>query len=89
MLYVMIYGKCPFLEAGDEDICFVHFMTIMKKIVATEYSYPGPISPELKDLFQHVLDKDPRTRYTMRQVLEHPWLRDVPDPFPREERADD
>jgi serine/threonine protein kinase len=85
MLYVVIYGRCPFIDVDDdEDLCFAHFITIMDKIVTTEYRYPDPISPELLDLFQHVLDKDPSTRYTMRQVLDHPWLRDVPNPFPKE-----
>jgi serine/threonine protein kinase len=82
MLYVMIYGMFPFLDPGD-DLFFARFMVIMERIVSREYKYPPsvPISPELRDLFSHVLDKNPKSRYSMEQVMSHPWLRDVPDPF--------
>jgi serine/threonine protein kinase len=81
MLYVMIYGKFPFLSAVDETVLYAQFMTLAKKIVSEEYEYPDtvPISAELRDFFSHVLEKDPTKRYTIDQALEHPWLKNAPE----------
>ena len=39
---------------------------------------PWPrVSGNAKDLVRRMLDPDPSTRPTARQVLEHPWLRDA------------
>jgi serine/threonine protein kinase len=83
MLYVMIYGKFPFLGAVDETFFYAQFMKIARMIVSEKYQYPEavPISPALRDFFSHVLEKDPTRRYTIEQVLQHPWLRGVPQ-FP-------
>jgi serine/threonine protein kinase len=84
MLYVMIYGKLPFFDGDDEGVFFSQFFKISQMIMHEEFEYPEsiPVSSELRDLLSHLLDKNPLTRYTMNQVLEHPWLKDVPDPFP-------
>lgn len=81
MIYVMIYGKLPFFEADEEGVSFSQFYKISYKIMNEEFEFPAEveISDELRDLFSHVLDKNPKTRYTIDQVLDHPWLRDVPD----------
>jgi serine/threonine protein kinase len=83
MLYVMIYGNFPFLGPVDETVFYAQFMKIARMIVTEKYEYPDSvrISPELRDFFSHVLEKDPTRRYTIGQVLQHPWLRNVPQ-FP-------
>ena len=81
MIYVMIYGRLPFFETDDQGVSFSQFYKVSHKIMNEEFDYPQevPISDNLRDLFKHVLDKNPKTRYTIDQVLEHPWLKDVPD----------
>lgn len=76
MLYVMIYGKLPFFDPENGGAFYSQFFTISKTIIEDEFEFPEkvPISDELKDLFSHLLDKNPETRYTIQQVLEHPWF---------------
>ncbi|OHT10197.1 CAMK family protein kinase [Tritrichomonas foetus] len=76
MLYVMMFGKLPFFDADDEGVFFSQFFKISQRIVSDEFAYPEsiPISAELRDFFSHVLDKDATTRYTIDQVVEHPWF---------------
>lgn len=90
MIYVMIYGKLPFFDDDDEGVFFSQFMRISQKIINDEFEFPESvkISDDLRDLFSHVLDKNPQTRYTISQILEHPWLKDVPDRFPYEEEEE-
>jgi serine/threonine protein kinase len=33
------------------------------------------VSEQAKDLIRHMLDVNPATRYTVDQVLAHPWMR--------------
>jgi serine/threonine protein kinase len=88
MVYMMIYGKFPYLESIEDTVFHAQFMKIARKIVNEEYPYPDsvPISGDLRDFFSHVLEKDPARRYTIEQILQHPWLRDVPD-FSNEARV--
>ena len=43
------------------------------------------ISQSAKDLISHLLCVDPESRYTIREFLAHPWIREA-GPTPREER---
>jgi serine/threonine protein kinase len=38
------------------------------------------ISTELADLLKQLLDKNPATRITLQQCLQHAWLEGVPEP---------
>jgi serine/threonine protein kinase len=91
MIYVMIYGKLPFLDSEADGVYFSQFFKIAQKILSGNYEFPQstPISPELQDLFSHVLDKDPKTRYTIDQVLQHPWLKNVPEFQPETADSDE
>ncbi|ORX52342.1 Pkinase-domain-containing protein [Hesseltinella vesiculosa] len=70
VLYTMLCGFPPFY---DESIS-----ALTKKVARGDYSFLSPwwdpISVEAKDLIQGLLCVDPRKRYTIRQVLQHPWL---------------
>jgi serine/threonine protein kinase len=80
MLYMMIYGRFPYLSAVDEAAFYTQFMKIARKIVSEEFEYPDtvPVSADLRDLFSHVLEKDPKKRYTIDEVLDHPWMANAP-----------
>lgn len=68
-LYIIIYGQRPFPEGP--------LVTVMNMIMNKEIVYPETveISDDLRDLFSHLLDRNPETRYTMDQVVQHPWVR--------------
>ncbi|KAI8067508.1 kinase-like domain-containing protein [Gongronella butleri] len=70
VLYTMLCGFPPFY---DESIS-----ALTKKVARGEYTFLSPwwdpISTDAKDLIEGLLCVDPRKRYTIRQVLQHPWL---------------
>ena len=72
----MIYGHLPFYKDDIEGSFLAQFYLIAQKIIHDEVKYDEniKISPNLQDLFSHILDKDSKTRYTIQQVLNHPWL---------------
>ena len=77
VLYVMIFGKLPFFEADDEAAYKTHFYHIAQVISSSEISYPPSsenLSGDLMDLFHHILDKNPKTRYTIDQIVNHKWF---------------
>ena len=47
-------------------------------VVENEPEYPSDISPELQDLLEKLLEKDPRKRPTITEILQHPWLDEPP-----------
>ncbi|EAY01511.1 CAMK family protein kinase [Trichomonas vaginalis G3] len=76
VLYLMIFGKLPFFEADDEEIYRTHFFHISQVISTEELTYPDTsnLSNELVDLFHHILDRNPATRYNMDQICSHKWF---------------
>lgn len=76
ILYLIIYGKLPFFEPNDENALKTHFFHISQVISNNEIVYPDTIkiSAELRDLFNHILQRDPQKRYDSHQILSHPWF---------------
>lgn len=72
ILYMLLCGYCPFptdLPTMDEL-----FYAILYDAIDYE-SDPWPmISEEAKDVVMGMLDRNPRTRLTAAQVLDHPWV---------------
>ncbi|CAI5993554.1 unnamed protein product [Closterium sp. NIES-65] len=72
ILYMLLCGYCPFptdLPTMDELFCAIMYDEI-------DYdSDPWPlISQQAKEVVQGMLDRNPETRLTAKQVLEHPWV---------------
>ncbi|KAI8890852.1 Pkinase-domain-containing protein [Backusella circina FSU 941] len=65
-LYCMIYGKAPFSSAS--------LLELYDMIKDSPIEYGGSISPELLDLFHHILDKNPDTRITMKELRNNAWV---------------
>lgn len=65
-LYYMVVGCYPFIGDGILDT--------YDKIVNTPLSFPKELDPELKDLLQGLLCKDPMQRTTLTAVAENPWV---------------
>ncbi|KAF8403926.1 hypothetical protein HHK36_012032 [Tetracentron sinense] len=65
-LYYMVVGCCPFIGVSLPDT--------YDKIVNSPLSLPEELDPDLKDLCQGLLCKDPMQRITLNVVVEHPWV---------------
>jgi PAS domain containing serine/threonine kinase len=59
-LYVLIFFENPFLDMEDT--------------LRAELMIPQDVSIELENLLMRMLDKDPRTRMTMRELIGHDWI---------------
>lgn len=75
-LYSMIFGKLPFFEITD-GYFLCQLFRIAQQIQNEPLTFDPSIeiSDELRDLFEKILDKNPETRLTAAQVMEHPWVK--------------
>lgn len=62
-LFVLIFFENPFLDMEDT--------------LRAELMIPQNVSDELENLMMRMLDKDPRTRMTMKELLSHEWITQV------------
>jgi hypothetical protein len=69
LLYAMVCGGLPF----DGD----NLGSMLQAVLVANPVLPSHISPELRGLLGGLLVKDPKTRISVRQILEHPWLADL------------
>ncbi|OAY71598.1 Serine/threonine-protein kinase GRIK2 [Ananas comosus] len=76
-LYCMILGQYPFVGENWEDT--------YEKIVNNPLYLPDDINPQLKDLLEGLLWKDPEQRIKLRAVAEHPWVVQEEGPIPEYE----
>ena len=81
LAYELVYKKLPFAINSIEDA--------LKVLEETEISYPEPTSSLFQDFVNHVcvvnnvfyfdiniqlVEKEPAKRYSIEEVLHHPWL---------------
>lgn len=59
-LYVLMFFENPFLDMEDT--------------LRAELLFPQDVSVELENLLLRMLDKDPITRMTMKELLSHEWI---------------
>ncbi len=74
-MFMLRCGHPPFL-AGS-------IINLYNKIINDPLVFPFAIDPSLQDLLTHMLEKDPAKRYTLQEVIQHPWLRQPPTNFTR------
>lgn len=71
VLYTLLCGFPPFY---DESI-----QVLTEKVARGQYTFLSPwwddISKSAQDLVSHLLTVDPDKRYTIRQFLDHPWIK--------------
>lgn len=73
-LYCMVLGEYPFLGETLQDT--------YDKIVNNPLILPDDINPQLKNLLEALLHKDPKQRIKLRGVAEHPWVISEEGPVP-------
>ncbi len=68
ILYQMVYGKTPFAH--------LPFIQKMHAIIDENHaiSFPPISNPDLLDVIQRCLQRHPKSRITMPELLEHPFL---------------
>jgi len=65
-LYCFTFGKVPFLGANTYHT--------YNQIVSKEPEFTRPINPQLEHLLRRILDKNPSTRITIKDLKRHPWV---------------
>ncbi|KAI3628106.1 hypothetical protein CBS14141_002107 [Malassezia furfur] len=65
-LYCMVSGRLPFFKDALLDL----YDSIQNDPLVLE----DHLSPECRDLLSRMLDKDEKTRITIREIYHHPWV---------------
>lgn len=71
VLFAMLYGTVPFKGTNMDEL---HSL-----IKNGQYSLKDDVSKEARKLIKSILEVDPRKRLKLKQILETPWMQDVPD----------
>ncbi|ESR37833.1 serine/threonine-protein kinase GRIK2 [Citrus sinensis] len=74
-LYYMIIGQYPFLGETLQDT--------YDKIVNNSLVFPDAMNPELRNLLEGLLCKDPTRRLTLNDVAKHTWVLGDNGPIPQ------
>ncbi|XP_077227860.1 serine/threonine-protein kinase GRIK2-like isoform X2 [Tasmannia lanceolata] len=74
-LYCMVLGQYPFLGDTLQDT--------YDKIINNPFSLPEGIDPQLKNLLEGLLCKDPGQRIRLETVAAHPWVVSEEGPIPQ------
>lgn len=48
-----------------------------KLIMKAKYTLKDDISEEARDLLKNLLERDPNIRYTVADIMAHPWMQEV------------
>jgi len=76
VLYTLLCGFPPFY---DESI-----QVLTEKVAKGQYTFLSPwwddISKPAQDLVSHLLTVDPDKRYTIKEFLAHPWIKNTKEP---------
>ncbi|XP_031563139.1 calcium/calmodulin-dependent protein kinase type 1D-like [Actinia tenebrosa] len=68
--YILLCGYPPFYDESDANL----FAQIMRGEYEFDSPYWDDISESAKDFIRHLMEIDPKRRYTCRQALAHPWI---------------
>jgi len=76
VLFIMLVGMAPFKWAHPSDKRYYKISKGgLKEVMAV---LDIPLSPEAIDLLQGFFWRNPRKRFTLAEVLEHPWVQGKP-----------
>ena len=75
IIYAMICGRLPFSSSNREET--------QDKILNREVTFEQPewkkVNPECPSLLRRMLDKNPDSRFSIEEVLAHPWFTQAMD----------
>ncbi|KAM7262973.1 hypothetical protein ACFE04_000656 [Oxalis oulophora] len=67
ILYALLAGHLPFHDSN--------LMAMYKKISRADYIFPGSFSPDLRRLISRIFDPNPKTRISIKRIMESSWFR--------------
>ncbi|RIB09257.1 kinase-like domain-containing protein [Gigaspora rosea] len=67
LCYELLTGTAPFEEPGNT--------ATYKRIAKVEFTLPDHLSYDARDLINSLLQRDPKRRLPLKDVLKHPWIR--------------
>ena len=70
-------GYPPFYHENDAEL----FQQIMRGDYEFDSPYWDNISDSAKDFIRHLMELDPKKRYTCDQSIQHPWYIEVVGPW--------
>lgn len=66
LLYFLVCGSLPF---GGES-----YAELYQQIMRANYTLPPYLSAGCRDLIRHMLVSDPTKRFTIEEIVRHPWV---------------
>ena len=70
VLYIILSGKVPFPGESNKEI--------IENVLRAEYNFDyeafKTVSPQAKDLINHLLVKDVDKRFSADEAFDHPWI---------------
>jgi len=84
IMYQMLTGRHPFHVAGDDEKSYISRISkeSVEQIMATNVT-KYKMSSHVRDLLAKLLVRGISDRYTVEQVMKHPWVtRNANDPIP-------
>lgn len=70
-MYIFLCGYPPFEGENSKEI----FRNILQQDLKFDKDDWQNISKEAKNLIKKMLDKNPKTRITANECIEHPWFK--------------
>jgi calcium-dependent protein kinase len=70
ILYILLCGVPPFWAETEQGVA----QAILRGVLDFKREPWPEVSDSAKSLVRHMLEPDPKLRYTAQQVLDHPWL---------------
>lgn len=67
LLYTLLVGTPPFDTQAVKST--------LTRVVMANYKLPNHLSAEAKDLINNLLQKNPKDRIKLEQILEHPFIK--------------
>lgn len=67
LLYTLLVGTPPFDTQAVRST--------LTRVVMASYQLPNHLSAEAKDLINALLQKNPKDRISLEQILEHPFIK--------------
>jgi len=74
ILFIIVMGIFPFQEALSDDYYYKLLLTGKKEKYWKKTGGSG-LSIEFKNLIESMISHDPSKRPTIKQLLEHPWMK--------------
>jgi serine/threonine protein kinase len=69
VLFSMLYGSVPFKASNMSEL--------HELIIRGKFNLKEDVSEKGRDLIKGMLERDPKKRLSVEQILEHPWFDDL------------